>query len=358
MTVPASGAKFGFGPQTAKGVLATTWYQHNTQRVDMGPQQAIAQFPIEIGGSFLPQGAYKAMAFSAGQATLAPRLGGFLGWLIRALAGYYEVTGNQPEDGLYTHTFGPFSHYAEAKWISVRRYIPGPSNTTDVGEVMKDCRVTAMRLMVAPAAVATATFTFVGREFYLDENPTAWTWATPQHPTDESYLSVPLAHSGSLKIDNVAQKATNIIVDLVNNYTTPQEEMIIGSHFPDDLIVQSQAMTFTWINKWEDPVLYEKLLAAASGGGGTLPWSPQVYQGSFELTIASPYNIGNTSTPWSLKITAPYVTWQADGPPELIGGQWLQQRFIGTVQEPPPGSNERAWTITLVNRYQSYAWPS
>ena len=349
MTVPASEGKFGFGVQSAKGTLATSFYLHNVVRADMGPQQTVEQFPVEVGGILLPMGAYKGMAFAAGTAVMHPRLGGCFGYLLKAASGSYSVTGTGP----YTHTFGPPTSYTSMPWLSVRRAIPGNTATMNIGEVMKDCRLARMQLTVAPASVLAATIAFVGREFYLDNGCESWTWGSLGQDANESYTSVPLAHQGTLTVGGTAQKATGVVLDIVNAYTTPQEEMIVGSPHPDDFIIQSQTITITWVNKWQDADLYKRLLTNSADTAGTLSWSPTVHTGAVELEVTSPSNIPGKTVPYSLTFTASQVAWRADGPPELIGGGWLQQRYVGVVQA-DPSQTQSAWSIELVNMIATY----
>lgn len=354
MTVAASSAVFGFGPQTAKGTLATTWYRHKATRVNVGSQQVVEQFPAEIGGGFHPTGAYKRMAFGAGQAIVNPRLENVIGWLLYAAAGRVSTVANTPETGMHRHIFSPPTTASGMKWLSVRRYIPGASGASDnLGEVLKDCRCAGFRLACAPGTIATAAFTFVGREPKLSETGVdSWTWANDY----ERYPSVPLAHQGSLSLDGTEQPATNVVVDLTNQYTTPQEEMIIGSPYPDDLILRRQTLTVTWTYKWQDPDLYKALLTGTnSESSGLIDWSPTVHTASFELDLYSPGNVSGKSNPYRLRVYATEFTWQAAGPPELIGDGWLSLEFTGVAQEQTSGNTFEIW---LENEVSAYSWPT
>ena len=231
MTVAASESIFAFGPQSAKGSWASTYYRHKASRVNVGPQQVIRQFPPEIGGGFHPTGAYKQMAFGSGQAIMNPRLENVVGWLMYAACGKISDVEDTPEAGMYRHILTPPDHTYDMPWMSLRRLIPGATGTSDnLGEPLLDCRCVGMRLACAPGAILTSAFTFVGREPKLSETGVdSWTWGN----TYETYPSVPLAHQGSLKIGGSENKATNLVIDLVNSYTSPQEELIIGSPYPD-----------------------------------------------------------------------------------------------------------------------------
>jgi len=354
MTVASSSAVFSYGGQAAKGTLATTWYRHKAARVDVGPQQSIRQFPPELGGGFHPTGAFKEMAFGAGQAILNPRLQNVIGWLLYAAIGKLSTLEDAPEVGMNRHIFTPPANYYDMKWISVRRSIPGATGTGDnVGEVLKDCRVMGWRLAIAPGAIATSAFTIVGREPKLSlVGVDTWEYDNAY----ENYTGVPLGHQGLLELGGDAQPATNIVFDLVNQYTNPKEEMIVGSPYPDDFILQQQILTATWTYKWKNPDLYAALLTGANiEAVGVIDWSPAVHTDDLELQITTPGNATGMSNPWLLNIYAPTFTWQAAGPPELIGGGWLALQFTGVAQETTGTDTFRVW---LENLAPTYAWPA
>lgn len=355
MTVASTEGVFSYGGQVAKGTLATTWYKHKATRVNVGPQQTIRQFPPEIGGGFHPTGAYKEMAFGAGQAILNPRLENVIGWLLYAAVGKLSTVNGVPEAGMRRHIFTPPDNYYDMPWVSVRRSIPGATGVSDnVGELLLDARVVGWRLAVAPGAIATSAFTFVGREPALSlVGVDSWAYDNADY---ERYPSVPLAHQGSLKLNHVEKPATNLVIDLVNQYTTPREELIIGSPYPDDFILQYQTLSVTWTYKWQDPDLYQALLTGSNTeASGDIDWSPTVHTAPFELDLNSPGNATGMSNPWNLNVYAPEFTWQAAGPPELVGGGWLALQFTGIAQEHASADTFRVW---LENLTADYTWPS
>lgn len=327
MTVPATQGIFGFGLQSAKGATPSSWYRMQATRVDFGFQQGVEQFPPELGGILEPTGAFKSMAFGAGGAVMHPRLKDLVGLL------FYAATGNASvvtHTGYAEHVFLPTTSFSSLPWLTVRRFIPGALVADSVGESIKDCRLQTIQIDVAPASLAQMTVAIVGREPTLDRNANSWSWANAY----ENPATVPLANQGSLMRGNpggtpdTPVPATNVSVALTNGLTDVREEMIIGSPYPDDFVLQSQALTFRWTYKWQDRNLYESLL---TGGDTSGIWSPQVYYSSFSLVLNSPGNIPSTSIPYQLEIYAPNVAWQAEGPPALIGGGFLTQNFIGTA---------------------------
>lgn len=361
MTVLASEGIVGFGGQSAKGTEATAYYRHAVARAALGPQQVVQQFPPEVEGGFHPTGAFKQMVLAGGQAVLYPRLKDVFGWLLYATAGKLSTQSDVPDTNLFRHHFTPPDGAKDMPWLSLRRYIPGAAAGTEIGEIMLDCRVSAMRLIAAPGQVLNSTFTFVGREPDLIEEIDAgdtneWTWAN----TIEDYTSVPLAHQGSLKVPSTSeeQKATGLTVDIINAYTAPQRELIIGSPYPDDFALLTQSMVVSWVYKWKDAELYKNILSygESAGVGGKIDWSPIVYSSDFEFIATSPANIPTFSDPYRLRVAAPTVTWQSDGPPELVGGGWLALRFIGTAQRQDNPNNY--FSVQMDNEVTAYAWPS
>lgn len=354
MTVPASEGIFSFGPQSAKGTLASTWYRHKATRVNIGPQQVVQQFPPEIGGGLHPTGAFKQMAYGAGQAMLLPRLENVIGWLMYASVGTLSTLANDPEAGMYRHTFSPPSSHSDMKWMSVRREIPGATGDNDnIGDILLDCRVVGMRFALAPGGILTNALTVVGREPSLSRDGIdSWAYGN----TYERYPSVPLAHQGSIKLGGHEEAATNLVVDLVNAYTTPAEEMIIGSPHPDDYVLQQQTLTVSFTHKWNDPDLFKKILTGSKQeSGGKIAWDPTVYTDAFELDIRSPGNATGKSNPWRLVVSAPELSWQYAGPPELVGGGWLSIGITGVAQEQVTGDD---FQFDLYNLTSAYAWPS
>jgi hypothetical protein len=92
MTVTGQNGSFGFGLQSAKGTLATTWYRHRANDINFGPVQDMRSFPLEVGGIVTPTGPYKAGVFVAGGATIQPRMEGDLGWLLKGAFGAVTST--------------------------------------------------------------------------------------------------------------------------------------------------------------------------------------------------------------------------------------------------------------------------
>jgi len=359
MTVAASQSIFGFGPQSAKGTLATTWYRHPAVRVNFGPQQVVNQFPPELNGYFEPTGAYKAMAFGAGVTEMLPRLKEVIGWLLYSGIGQLSQTDTDvPESGMYRHRFAPPDSATDMKWLSLRRYIPGSSATAELGEVIKDARVVGLQFAVTPAAPVGLTATFVGREpLLMQEIDTgdsyAWSWSN----TMETYPSVPIGNQGSLSIGADTPPATDMTITIANAFTAPNEEMVLCSPYPDDFIMQFQTFSVAWTYKWQDPDLYKAILTGSNtaDGSGYIAWSSTPHTTTFDFYVTSPGNVSGKSSPYRIHFYAPELVWQAAGPPALIGGGWLRQAFTGIAQKQ---TSVATFYVEIDNEVSTYSWPS
>jgi hypothetical protein len=341
------GGDFAYGPQTGMGSIATTYYRHRATMAGVGAVQDMRNLPLEIGGALNPTGAYKGGVFGGGGVELTARLENVLGWLLYAAAGSASVQTATPESGMYRHVFVPVPQSSQAKWITLRQKTPGVN--TDIGEVITDSRVTAMRIMATPRMPLTMQLGFIGREPTMDASVGSWAYANAY----EDDHSVALANQGaSITLDGVPNKAVAVGIDLINQYTTPDEEAIIGSAYPDDFVLLSQTLVFTWTYKWSDPDLYRSIMTGSPTG---TTWDNTIYYSQMNIALTSASNAPSKSSPYRLSVSAPRVAWQASGPPQLAAGRQLRQQYIGTAQMPVAGEY---FHITLDNLVSAYTWPS
>lgn len=347
MTVLAQTGAFGWGIQTAKGTLATVWYRHKANDINFGTQQDLRTFPLEVGGGITPTGAYKGGAFIAGGATFQPRLEDQLGWMIKALMGAVATTPDTPEVGVNEHIFKFATDVSSLPWISVRKLVPG---TAKLGEIGKDCKVTTMRFNFPQNGILQARMDAVGREPTLAETAAvdAWTWFA----ANEDYVSVPITCTTDAFVkvpaSGSALPVVNLSVTMANNLTSPQQEMIIGSPYPDDFVPVSRAATIQATVKWADPDLYQQIVTGSAGGTA---WSATPYVTDFQAKVTSPGVIGATATKYTLIIDAERVMWSAGGPPVLAGGEMVMMPLVGTVIEPTSGEY---LTFTVLNEAATY----
>lgn len=325
MSTLSSTGVFSWGPQSAKGTPATTWYRHRIIQGSIGTAQQVQQLPPEVGGTYHPTGAYKDGAFGAGTVTMMPRLEDVIGHLFEAAVGVHSVTADCPEAGVNRHVFTSPADAVDMPWLGIRAYVPVGSGFTAVGEQVNDAHITRMRLIVAAHQLLGANFDFAGCEPLPNQTVAGWTYDN----TYEDETSIPLAAvtGNTLTLGSDVFKAVNASIDLINAYSTPQDEAVINSPYPDDMVLLQQTLQFSWTYKWNDPALYASIYA--NGGAA---WSPVVHKTSLNLVIQSPDNITGQTAPYRIELYAPSVSWGAAGPPTLAGGRMIMQQFVGTVQ--------------------------
>jgi hypothetical protein len=257
---------------------------------------------------------------------------GDFGWILKGACGSVQTTGDA--NAGYTHTFKFAAQQSFLPWMGVRKYIPGP---VPLGEAGIDCLVTTVRFNIPQNGIVQSRVDFIGRQPELEEAPT-WTF----QDVFEDYASVPLScrTAGGVKFPaNGAKLAIqNLIVTLVNNLTSPQQEMIVGSPFPNGLVALSRAMTIQAVLLYEVPDLYELMLAGQTLAG-ILPWSSEPYKTTFQAIVEAPGDIAGTNplVKHSLTIEAESVMWQPNGSPVLAGGDLVLLPLMGTVMRPTSG---------------------
>jgi hypothetical protein len=288
-----------------------------------------------------------------------PRLENVIGWLLHAVVGSVSGTATDtPESGMNRHVFAPPADPASFPWMALRSYTPGATAADAIGNEVRDARCVGMQLGLRAGQLVNSTFSFIGREPRLQESTdlSSWTWDA----ACETYPSAPLvsATGCAFNIGGSAQKATQAQVTIANQYTSPQEEMIIGSPHPDDFIVRRQSLSFMWLYKWQDHALYQSLVTGTNTvASNYIAWSPVPHSTSAELIVVSPGNVSGMANPYRLRIYAPEVVWQTDGAPELVGDGWLQLRLTGLAQDQTSGAT---FQVDLDNEVASggYAWPT
>lgn len=358
MTIAASQGVIGWAPQAAKGTLGTDWKRHKAITVAIGTQQDIQQFPPEVGGGFHPTGAYKRMAFGAGQVVMHPRLQDVIGWLLFAGVGSLSTISGNPEASMFRHLFTPPDDFCDFGWMSVRKEMPAGCDAggSKLGEMIMDARVAGLRFSTAAGDLAQCAATFVGREPSLSDTDVD-DWTDGWDNTYEHFTGVPTSSaSDNMTIGTDSMKATNIVVDLTNQFTAPEEELIIGSYHPDDMILQQQILSVQWTYKWEDPDLYKAIVTGTNTESlGKIDWSPTVHTDSATIRLKTPDNATGMSNPWAIEFYAEEFSWQAAGPPVLEGGGWVSMDFMGVAQEQATGDT---FHVALENLTSAYTWPT
>lgn len=349
MSIPSQGGVVSFALQTGKVGTGTfdpsplSYYKFRAPRAVLGTIQNQQTFPLELGGTIVPTGAYKSGHFFGGEVDVIPRIEKSLGFILKATMGAATTIANKDSDlnavtGVYTHIFrhNPTNAF-DQPWCSVRRLIPGATTPQNFGETGYDCKINSVRLTVPGSGKIAARVQMVGRDAVLDDGST-WTYANASF---EDSLSTPDAGRGSFKIGGVTYPIVGMSVDVINGLSSPQQEMVIGSFTPDDFVALSRAIQFRLVYKYEDSGLYRKLLTGQANG---TTWSPLPLlvdtvgnNYALDVTFQAPALIGVTVRPYTLRLRANRIALAVDGPVELQAGDIITQTFIGTVLEPAAG---------------------
>lgn len=269
----------------------------------------------------------------------------FVGLLYDTAAGVKE----------HNFRFNP-SDSADLPWMSVRTVTPGSAASDYMGLEIKDTRVTNMRLQMPQNGLVSSRIDFLGREPRVLADPynnAGENWDAGFSAYDD-YQSVPISCviQGGLHIPGyTADKVplTQATFTLANNLSSPQQEMTIGSYYPDDFTPLSRAATIQATVKWKDPSLYRLILQNSLTGSA---WSPVVFNSPFEAQMFSPGNISTTlASQWHMRLYAPSVMWTADQAPTLAGGELVMFTLQGQVLDPGAGDYI---SLKLTNNTASY----
>jgi hypothetical protein len=354
MSRSAQAGYIAFGPQVSKGTLmgSPVFYKYRATDIDFGAVEPGGLLPPEIASVLVPTGAYKLGVFAGGGMTIIPRLVDDIGWLLHGLLG--DVSTSAPAGLVRTHTFKFPADETARKWFNIRKWVPA---STNYAEDVTDCILARMQVTLPQAGPVTMRFDAVGRVPTFEEDPT-WTEETldigssfPVVGTSGSYIKLP-------SFDTADQLATGCIIEYVNLLTTPQQEFVIGSQYPDDFAILQRAATIRWVYKWEDPALCRTIMTGAATGASA--WSPEVFTSDFEARVEGfdPDVIGSTAAqqPYRLTFKADNVSWEPNGPIRLMGNNILAQEYVGTALE-PTGANEY-FEVELENVVTGYTWPA
>ncbi len=347
---------FGFGLQVSKGVwpLDAVLYRHKATNITWGVVEDNQNFPLEVGGATTPTGAFKSGAFVGGGATIHPRLEGDLGWLLYAALGTASTLADTPEAGINQHVFFHALDDTDLPWLAVYKYIPGGADDEDIMVKGLDCKITTMAFVLPQSGLVQANVGVVGREPAW-EGPTPASPATSDFDPYEGPGSTPIASRGSFQLDGSDLPATGAVIEISNGLTTPKEERILGSYFPDDFVPRSRYVQIRFTYKWENPALCREIMTGAVDGTA---WSPIPKYTPFAAEVQSPGNIPTLANPYSLRFEADRVHWRTAGPPQLAGGGMVVQNYIGLVNEAVSGLSADYVRVILENEQANYVWPT
>lgn len=353
--VTGSGTLLGGLDLTNYPKSSLTWYRVSSREVNYGDNQMQDTIPLEVGQSLTPKGAYKQGANVMGGATIMPRLENSIGLFL--LAGLGKVTTTNPSTGVYQHVFKFNTNEINIPWVAGRRMIPGRDNVYGNGIVGWDNKVNLIRTSVTAASPIEMMIQLMGRIPEMDNHPEVWAGNT-----FEDFTSIPLACKGVFKLPTITDfdnplPVTQVVAEMINVTTTPRNEMIVGSYFPDDVVPLTRAMTFRFQYKWKDAAMAQYAFGTALKATS---WSPTPFitttSGSdyaVDLYAEAPYNISGTTTPFSLRIRANEMFWQPS-PISLRAGDIVTMDMMGTGLHNSSSYVE----FVLTNGTSAYATPS
>jgi hypothetical protein len=352
MAVTAQAGTVGFGPQPAKGTLATTWLRHRATLVDLAIIDPTQEGAPEVGGLPVPTFPYKTGPMVGGGLTLQPRLMDSLGWLLYGVLGSVESTETPGGSGLYNHVFKMLGgEETYVPWMSFRKHIPRKDNGvgTDLGEIYKDCKVMGFTLQLPNQEPLTSRLDVMGREATLDHDPTAWVWDN----NFEHWQSIPVAcqTGGFLKVAGAEMAIVNASVGFQNVPLDPRQERVYGDPFLEDITILQRRMQYDMTVKWNNPDLYADIYTGATDG---TEWSSAPKTGTFSVKAVSSVNMDSEDEPYTLQIDADEVMMSPVGGITLAANQAVMMRFTGTALE----SDTNFCSFTLRNKVTDYTWPA
>lgn len=373
MGVAAQGSVWSIAPQ-ASGMLGDaafvvgdhTWYKYRVPSITGGGMQNQANLPLELGGTLVPTGAYKAGAFLRQAVDIIPRLENSLGYLLYATMGAvssvsasrYTASGWVSQTGIKGHLFRFPTDNANLPWLATRVSIPTATSGQPFGEVGWDCRVQGLSLDIPGAGLITGSIGITGRKFthpeYADVN--AWAYAN----SFEDASSIAHAGKGSLKIGSTIPQITALRLQFNNNIADPQRMYTVGSYFPSALPVLSRDVSMRATVRWTDSTLWRQIFNGSASGTdfNPLPYFSETAGNTrgFYFEAQSPDVIPSTSQPYAIRVMANNVVMSYEpGSMRLRGGDIIEFGLNIDVQEANGGADDYI-QIALDNNVSSYAW--
>jgi hypothetical protein len=356
MAVTAQAGIFGFGPQSAMEVAATTFYRHKATTIDLGVMDEVRLGALEIGSGPFPSFPYKTGYSVGGGVEMQPRLEDSLGWLLYAALG--DVATGAAVDGVYPHTFKPLtSDLSFVRWLSLRKYVPMKESdpTTDMGELYTDVKPTGMAFTLPNNAPITCRWEFLGREFTMVPDISAWAWAN----TYEDWGSIPVGceTGGYIKftgggLTDLEMPVVNARINFVNTNLDLDQERVYGSPALEDITILTRQMSFDVTVKWNNPQLYQALLTGSNIG---TTWASSPLTGSLDVATVATQLAGSSLTQkFELDISTDEIMWQMNAPIQLAAGRAVMMTFRGTALE----SQTDYAQFLLKNEVSAYAWPA
>lgn len=359
MAITSQTGIFSFGPQVAKGTIASTFYQHRGSDIDLATLSDDRLGPPEVGGQPTPTIPYRAGVMASGGALINPRLENTLGWLFYGALGAVATTADKDVlgntvTGMYDHEFTFATDAGYVPWMSFRKWIPGAAAADEFGESFQDCKIVALTVALPNDGLINARVdalgTAEGQNFY--EQP-SWSYGNTQF---EDYESIPIGcvTGGYLKVPSYSATALPVTQGTVTLQNAPldiRQEKVFGSPYLEDVTIIGRQMTVDLVIKWTDPDLYQSILTGSTTG---TQWVAQPFVSDLDIYSVSSVDAPSLSTPYGLRIRADSVMYQVQGGIRLAGGQAVMLRVTGTAIA---GGSYYA-KFNIGNKVTEYAWPT
>lgn len=355
MAVSAQAGTLGFGCQTAKESIATTWYRHRASDIDLAALDDQRTGPPEVGGQPMPTIPYKGGIAVAGGAIINPRLEDTFGWLLYGAMG---AVSSSTSGNVGTHVFSPDTDSPEfVPWMSFRKHVTGLNGdvSKDLGEIYQDCKLAGLVFNLPNDGLISARMDALGRIPTYDAAPTSWTWDN----TFEDYESLPIGVTtgGYIKVPGFSASELPIVsatVGIVNQPLPMNRERVYGSPYMRDITIVGRQLSVDLILQWEDPTLYRAIHTGSSMGASG--WSPVPFTTSLQIFAQSPGNMTGESVPWSLQIDAADIMLSVQGGIRLAGNDAVMLRLTGVALAQADAADYAEFT--LKNLQTAYTWPT
>jgi len=361
MAVTAQAGIFSFGGQSAKGTVASTFYQHRAADIDLATVSDDRLGPPEVGGLPTPTIPYRAGVLATGGATINPRLENTFGWLLHGAVGSWSATTDENVFGtattnMYNHEFVFATQAGYVPWMSFRKHIPGAAadGSEDLGEIFLDSKIIALTIALPNDGLISTRVDVLGRESEFVEDP-SWTYGNTQM---EDWDSIPIGcvTGGFLQVPSGTElPVVQATVTLTNAPLDIRQEKVFGSPYIEDVTIVGRSLTVDMLVKWEDPDLYQSIITGSTTG---TQWTAAPFTSDLDIYAVSTLDAPTTNpaTPWQLRVRASEVMYQQVGGIRLAGNNALMQRITGTAI----ASTQEYVTINLGNTVNStaYTWPT
>jgi hypothetical protein len=362
MAITAQAGVFSFGPQVAKGTLASDYWKHRASDIDLATVSDDRTGPPEVGGLPVPTIPYRAGVMATGGALINPRLEDSLGWLLYGAFGAVASTANKDVlgntvTGMYDHQFKFAADAGYVPWITFRKYVPGGGVAANsLGETFKDTKIVALTMALPNDGLINTRVDALGitggTNFETDP-----TWNTTYENTEfEDYDSIPIGSvvGSYLKVPAFSATALPVVQATATLQNAPldvRQEKIFGSPYLEDVTIVGRQFTVDMVLKWRDPQLYRAILTGSTTG---TQWVATPWVNNLDIVSLSSVNAPSLSTPYGLRIKAASVMYQVQGGIRLAGGQAVMMRVTGTAI----GTTGEYAEIHIGNKATQYSWPT